>query len=138
MLIRKFFAQVDNGKITIRQADRTAYQSLLQKFEGKSIIISLSLPHKNRTISENRYYWGVVVEILANFFGYTKHECHDALKHKFLSVPGDIMPGKLPVVKSTAELSTTEFEEYLDNIRTWALLDLGINIPLPNEVLVDV
>lgn len=39
--------------------------------------------------------------------------------------------------ESTAELSTKEFEEYLEKIRQWASdPDEGVNcyIPLPNEV----
>jgi hypothetical protein len=37
--------------------------------------------------------------------------------------------------KSTTELSTIEWEEYMDQIRTFATEFLNITIPLPNETL---
>jgi hypothetical protein len=56
---------------------------------------------------------------------------HEALKFKFLQDKTDT---NLPTVKSTASLSTVEFEVYLDNVRQWAATDLSCSIPLPNEV----
>ena len=35
--------------------------------------------------------------------------------------------------RSTANLNTKEFENYLEEIRRWAITDLSINIPEPNE-----
>jgi len=53
--------------------------------------------YKNRTDRENRYYWGVVVEVLRDFFGYTKDEMHDAVKWQFLKKK---VEGKVPVMEA--------------------------------------
>ena len=42
---------------------------------------------------------------------------------------------KIPITKSTTELSTVEFEDYVAKIRMWAASFLSLIIPLPNEIL---
>ena len=61
--------------------------------------------------------------------GYNQEETHEALKWKFLR-----KGGKLETVKSTTSLTTTEFETFLELVRIWAITDMGITIPLPDEV----
>ena len=94
-----------------------------------------------RSIPENKYYWGVIVEILSDELGYSKFETHEILKEKFLREPKFIQTKEgmieIWIPKSTASLSTTEFEGFLADIRGWAVADLGIVIPLPKEVLND-
>lgn len=91
-----------------------------------------------RSISENKYYWGVVLDILSEELGYTKTEMHEILKHLFLFnvVCLNKKNGEkqfVNTVKSSSELSVAEFEEYLGQIRTYASVELGIWIPEPNE-----
>lgn len=91
------------------------------KFEWKSTI---------RSTPQNRYYFGVVIDILSNHIGFTPDEMHEILKHKFLrhkEQKGYVIP------QSTTSLSTIEFENYLTQIREWAVIDLGVLIPEPNE-----
>ena len=86
-----------------------------------------------RSTSENKYYWGVVLDILSNELGYTKEEMHSVLKNLFLKELIHIKGKEFESVKSTAELTTTEFEEYLSDIRVFASKDFSIWIPEPNE-----
>ena len=86
---------------------------------------------RQRSLDQNAYYWGVVVKILAGETGYTKDEMHDALKVKFLTYEN--VRG-IPTVLSTANLNTKQFEVYLEMVRRWAAMDLGIVIPEPNQV----
>lgn len=55
---------------------------------------------------------------------------HEALKFKFLRVEKE----GIESARSTTDLTTTEFEEYMNQIRIWALTELDVKIPLPNEV----
>jgi hypothetical protein len=67
----------------------------------------------------------------------------DALKKKFLTVAlttkdGEIMADKstgevLERVKGTSELTVTEFMDFTDNVRVWAMEFLGLILPLPEE-----
>jgi hypothetical protein len=72
-----------------------------------------------------------LIKILSDDIGYSKDEMHEALKRKFLvyeNVQG------LPTQLSTTQLSTIEFESYLEQIRRWASMDMGIIIPDPTKV----
>tara|TARA_R110000744_G_scaffold378850_1_gene495645 strand:+ start:24780 stop:25016 length:237 start_codon:yes stop_codon:yes gene_type:complete len=73
-----------------------------------------------RSEQQNKYYWRWVVLLLGNELGYPKNEMHAVLKHRFLS-------------DSTKELDRDEFNNYLETIRCWAIQELNIKIPLPNE-----
>ena len=73
---------------------------------------------------------GVVIPIISEWSGFTPEETHLALKEHFLS-EFDRQHG-LMRMKSTADLSTVDFEKYMSNIRMWAA-DQGQFIPLPNE-----
>lgn len=79
-------------------------------------------------MKENNYYWGVVLDAIADTTGYTPEEVHDAMRWKFLRVGG-----RFERVKSTTSLSTHEFEEYLEKIRMFANQELNCRIPLPRE-----
>ena len=86
---------------------------------------------------QNNYYWKCIVQALAEELGYFPDEMHDILKVKFASewqsvIINDKTIG-LQVIKSSATLDTKEFEVYADQIRIWALTELGIRLMLPNE-----
>ena len=128
--------QVVDGQI---QFDNAAdFTRELGRLEGQRVKVSLSKFRKSRSDNENRYYWGVVVAMLASELGYTSEEMHEILKGLFLSsLESFERNGKrieVRIVESTADLSTVEFEQFLAKIRQWASLELGIYIPLPNEV----
>lgn len=93
---------------------------------------------KQRSMPQNSYYWGVVIEIISEHTGYPKHEVHEILKNKFLSkiVWLDKKAGKKEMVlvsRSTSDLTTKQFENFLSEVRTWASAELGCYIPEPNE-----
>jgi hypothetical protein len=86
---------------------------------------------------QNNYYWACIVQPLASELGYFPDEMHDTLKVKFASEwQGTIINNKhidLNIVHSTARMNTKDFEVYADQIRIWALYELGIRLMLPNE-----
>lgn len=84
---------------------------------------------KSRSLKENNYYWGIVVELISQHTGFTPQETHEALKWKFLR----IVKGKLESCRSTTELSIAEFETFLSQIRQWASEELNCWIPEPNS-----
>jgi hypothetical protein len=68
--------------------------------------------------------------LLCEATGYFDDEMHDALRILFLKD----MTREVPTIKSTASLTTIEFEEYLTKIREWTSRVLNCYIPEPNEV----
>jgi hypothetical protein len=125
-----FTGTVTNGKLVFD--NRKRFDQYLCGLRG-AVEIVVRKRRKPRSDPQNRYYWGVVVAMLADYTGYTTEEMHEALKWKFLRKPSD--DHRLPdTVRSTAELTTVEFERYCSDVRQWASEELTFSIPEPNEV----
>lgn len=94
--------------------------------------------HRNtRSNVQNNYYWKCIVQELADALGYFPDEMHTILRSKFLSEYEmlEINNRKIGINKigSTSDLNTKAFEVYADQIRIWALTELGIRLLIPNE-----
>ena len=125
-MIPIFRAKVENGKLT---GLPVKYQSYLETLEGKQVEVKVQKERSQRSLNQNNYYHAVVVKMLSDFTGYDIDEMHEILKYEFLK---KVNTGGFEYVQSTAKLTTTEFEEYLEKIKTWASM-LGCVIPDPNE-----
>ena len=104
---------------------------------GSDYIVKVKKQRNNRSNMQNNYYWACIVQPLAAELGYFLDEMHDTLKIKFSSEWQSIDVNDkqigLQTVNSTARMNTKEFEIYADQIRIWALTELGIRLMLPNE-----
>lgn len=116
-------------------SSQAVFNVLAKKLDGKPVkeVISGLTESKIRSVEQNNYYWGVVLEIIAEYLGYIgpgeKDLLHREMRAKFL-----VRMGKLgPYVESTTNLSTKLFEKYLETIRTFVKDMYGLKIPLPNE-----
>lgn len=97
---------------------------------GNSYIIEIQWAKSKRSLNQNSYYWGVIIDLFAQNTGYSKDESHQELTSMFLKYEAH---GK-PFVRSTTSLDTKEFEDYAEKCRVWMNDMLGIHVPLPNEV----
>ena len=123
-----FRGKVEKCKVVLH--DQRGYDLFVASLNSKDIEITIGRPSKTRSNQENRYYWGVVIKLLSELTGYTNDEIHDAMRMKFL-INRD---GKVVTLKSTKNLTTIQFEEYMTKIRQWANSELDCYIPEPNEV----
>lgn len=89
-----------------------------------------------RSVPQNRAYFGLAVEAIAKQCNATKEDMHKALAGEFLGFEYVQLPNgrHIRVPKSTKNLSTIEFKEYVEKIQRWAA-ENGIDIPNPNEGL---
>lgn len=124
-------ATISEGKLRFENPNR--WVVALAKLEGKAVEVVVRKRRSQRTESQNRYYWAVVIEILASHCGYTSEEMHEALKVKFLSDHQEDERGLLKV-GSTAALSTDEFIKYTNRVVIWAAKELGVFIPDPGQM----
>ena len=129
-IIPQFYAEVRNGGLIYEKPERRDFY-LKNLKDGLKVCEILKPARKPRTTSENSYYWGVIVEMVAEETGMTADEAHNAMKILFLKKR---INEKLFTIRSSATLNTLEFEEYVENCRRWASMELGLYIPLPNEV----
>ena len=114
--------------------NKKEFASWLSVNKDKKIVIEGKRWSKNRTHSQNSYYWGVVLKLLSDHTGHSQDELHEYLKGKFNQKYIEIKKGQFePYGGSTVTLGTIDFENYLEEIRRWAAVELGADIPLPNE-----
>ena len=116
--------QVKDGKLKLDAPQ--SYLVELSRLEGQRIELTIRKERHTRSLSQNKYYWGVIIEILSDCFGYDREEMHEALKFKFLKKHEDT---NLVTVGSTAKLSTAEFADYIEGIIRWASIEYQVVIP---------
>lgn len=136
-----FESTVTNGRFEPLVAE--TIRQLLRRMEGKRLRLKISRWTRQRSDRQNRYYWGVVVEMVWQMFleygnDMTKEEVHDFLKGpevgalftEVMDPRGEIH--RVPL--STTKLTTVSWEDYMTKCRAWAAR-MGLQIPEPNEVL---
>lgn len=128
-----FYGTVRDGRLKLEHADD--FRLCLTKLEGKEITVCLKKVEYIRTLPENRYYWGVIVRMVADEMAILPDEAHDFLKSLFLKEGVEVNGKRWEVVKSTASLTIGEFEDYCEKARQWAANELNCPIPLPNEII---
>lgn len=116
--------------------DKHSLIQYLKELEN-DYVVEVKKRRNNRSNMQNSYYWKCIVQELGNSLGYFPNEMHDILRAKFLNEWEmlNINDKKVGVNKiiSTATLNTKEFEIYAEQIRIWAITELGIRLALPNE-----
>jgi hypothetical protein len=119
-----------------KQSDKGKLFDQLKKLKPVPYRVELKVDRDSRSNNQNRYYWGVVVKLLSEHTGFSQGEMHYTLRHKFLSYTKVLSNNeRVQVVQSTTDLDTKEFEDYMEDIRRFAIQELDIEIPLPNECL---
>ena len=109
------------------------YTSQLE--DGTEVYMIIQKQGQGRTLPQNAYYWKLM-RLLGNEIGYEHNEMHDALKYEFLREHPDAT-GKtkvLPKIKSTAQLTTVEFTDYIERIKRFAAEKFQINLPDAEEM----
>lgn len=115
--------------------DKQKLFSILKTLKG-GYAIQIKKHRENRSLAFNRYYWSVVIPYIALEIGYTKQEMHDVLRRMFLSYEkkNEITKSVDVFLISTTTLDNLEFNEYVEKIRIFAMEQLNIYVPLPNEI----
>jgi hypothetical protein len=129
---------VINGNL---KRNRNLILDALNSFEGQEITITLQKAKKRRSNPQNSFYHGVVIPIMQQCLkdaGYlmTNESVHDMLKLRFLKesiLVNEQTAEYIERIKSTTELTTTEFAEYLLDIQKFAIEYFNTEIPNPNE-----
>ena len=136
--IPKFFGTIRKNKLDIVDHQKEAIKRWCHTFkEGQKLDIIIRKHSSKRSNEQNRYYWGVVIPILADFFGHDNPEdMHEDLKLKFNPMKSKLQEG-LTIGGTTTKLSTVDFfsaeDSYVERICRWAVMDFQIYIPPPKK-----
>ena len=129
-------ARLERGTLRL---NRRRLDVLLAGHRDCSVLLTIERQHATRSLSQNAYYWGVVVQTLSEHTGFTPDEMHEVLKAKFLPKKlavtdgnGEIK-GEFVIGGTTTRLNKIQFGDYLRDIHVWASEDLRVHIPAPNE-----
>ena len=136
----EIISEVKNGSLT---RNRNLIKDAIETFEGKQIVIKIEKFKKKRSTQQNRFYYGVVIPIVQNCLKEAGHimtseSTHDLIKLKFLKetlfvneTTGEVIER----IKSTTELSTSQFMDLLAEINNFTFEYFGVNLPSPNDDL---
>ena len=125
------------GKLKIY--DQELFVEHIKRFSGKGVRLTLEAGNK-RSNQQNKYYWGVCINMIHEHTGQDEDDIHEFLKGKFNAVEFEI-PRKdtgevidhATIGRTTTRMSTIEFNEYVEKIQMWASEFLNIVIPDPNQ-----
>ncbi len=130
-IIPKFYGEVNDGKLVVENKDK--FDLFVGTLSGKVEIV-VKPWRKTRSGQQNKYLWGVVYKIIAEYTGEDIMDIHNNFKYKLLKSTGK--SGKLHSCKSTTKLSTADFTDYIEKIKVWAS-GFGLNIPSPDDIDLD-
>ena len=102
----------------------------LHTLEDVECDITVKKHRMQRTKPQNAYFHGVVCLELGNEWGLSVDDAHSAIATEFLTINED---GKPPYVRSTTDLDTKEFNDFLEVVIIWAAQKWGVAIPDPGE-----
>jgi len=120
---------VVEGKLKI--LNRAGFDALIQRMDGLELDILVRKHRKDRTLTQQGYLWVIYQFIADNTDGWTKEDVHDAMRQMFLTD----RTGPMPRLLSTTELSTVEFNEYIERIAQFCAETLDLVIPEPQRMV---
>jgi hypothetical protein len=136
----EIISEVKNGTLT---RNTNLIKDAIQTFEGKQIVIKIEKANKKRSTQQNRFYYGVIIPIVQNCLKEAGHimtneSTHDLIKLKFLKEAlfvneetGEVIER----IKSTTELSTSQFMDLLAEINNFTFEYFGVSLPSPTDDL---
>lgn len=127
-----FFGKIENSKLVLNEPDN--YKIFLSKIKDyPSVIVNIEKRKKTRTLDQNSYYWGYVLDLISSETGHSNNELHSIFKKMFLSKRFIKLGGKEREAEPTTTiLDVGEFIDYIDKIKVFSSQELGITF-LDNE-----
>jgi len=130
----EFSGYVKDGKVYFRNQTRISQEVLNSGWNEFEVVIQKR--KKNRSLEQNKWMWACMA-LLAEHTGYTKDEMLAIVKFKFLK--GELVDTKTGEVyeylRSSADLTTTEFSVFMEELIQWSAETLQVVLPYPNEEL---
>lgn len=131
---------ISGGRIPSKVAESIA--AWVRSMDGKRVVISLKEVKRTRSLNQNAFYHGPFVEafrqcLLSCGQRVSSDDIHAGLRDAFakngytIALP-DGTPFRVP--PSTARLTTTSFEDFLEEIRSHFASKFGWSLPFPNEL----
>jgi hypothetical protein len=122
--------------------DRAGFLAHAATLKGHEVTVTITRRRRKRSLAQNRWLWGVAMPLIADHCGDDAHE-HERLHYDLLSVRygttaiSPLVPNAPPRIvpaKTSSQLTTVEFSDYMDWLVRYAADTLGVVLPLPDDV----
>lgn len=126
--------EVKDGKFDEKKLIKRVKEKITS--DGFYVITGPRKKRTKRSDAQNRYYWGVVIEMIyakLRKHGYSEDEIHEILLAEFAR-GREVLPGVPGKIKRSRKMSTVEFNDYWRRIQRWAAEKLRLYIPDPKEI----
>lgn len=129
----------DSGVFALDQPDK--FRAWVKRFAGHEVVVTVQRKTRKRSLEQNAWLWGVALPLIAEHLGYDRHEL-DELHYDLLSVRfgtkavAPRVPGAHPRIvpsRTSSDMTTTEFSDYMDWVVRYAAQEFGVVIPLPDD-----
>jgi hypothetical protein len=115
--------------------DPALFRQAFYCHENRRVTLSVKRYSKNRSSNQNAYYFGVVVAMIGDHIGESDQmTVHESLKAAHNYEMRTVDKKEMRITLPTSDLTTAEFEAYLERVRRWASEFFSLYIPLPNEI----
>lgn len=128
-------ARLEGGKLDL---NRDRLRKALHGRKDGDYLITIERAHATRSLSQNAYYWGVILPAIADYTGQSVDDLHEWAKLNFnakqivlTNAHGEIV-GDERIGQTTTKLNKVTFGEYLERLRAWAAVELGVVVPDPD------
>jgi hypothetical protein len=132
----KFLFIVKKGKVEFNPGYADLFKMHLSRFEGRECEMVVGPKTKPNSRRQQKYYFAVVVKMIAMEIGEGIDRTEEILDDMFWSEDVDVrgQTARVRVSKKLGAMSTIEYEERVQRVRDWALDFLNLPIPLPDSV----
>ena len=121
--------------------NRNTVLDAIKSFNGSDVVLTIDKVKKKRSNNQNRFYWGCLIPLMQkgakDMWGesWSIDKAHKHLSKLFVFHESvNVKTGLITQTpKSTTELTTTDWEVYVTEIRIYLLENFDIEAPSPNE-----
>lgn len=125
-----FRASIKKGVLTYD--NERYFRGTIQLIPDTDVRVIIEPVKGTRSKAANRYLWGVVYPLIGASVGYSAEELHSVMKSMFLKTKRLWRGTDITILKSTTELTTDEFGEFIEKVIKQGN-ELGVEIPLADK-----
>lgn len=125
-----------DGRLQMDGIEASQRRRYLRSLAGKRVGVVIRERRAQRSHNQNAWLWGVALPVLAEALGYDEHEhetLHYALLGECFGHVYDQRTGQTVLAKTSSQLNTKEFANYMEWLVRWAATEHDCRIPLPGE-----
>lgn len=130
-------ACIEDGKIVLD--DSYAFKTAMWRMRPGRVTITIEQERDRRSAAANRYYWGVVIKLIAEETGQSEMDIHDDLRDRFLRKTITYTDKRTGLIherefsRGSSGLTVSEFYEFVEHARLFAAEFFGMRIPDPDR-----